>query len=71
VNRSSTTWSGCARRAQGGGVDQTVLFIFFLTAMLAGWFGGRRAAMTLLGIALVFSVADFFHHATSALTLSF
>jgi hypothetical protein len=52
-------------------VDQTVLFLLFLIAMLVGWFGGRGAAMALFGIALVLSVADFFHHATSALTLSF
>jgi len=52
-------------------VDQTVLFLLFLLAMLIGWFGSRRAAMALFGVALVLSVADFFHHATSALTLSF
>jgi len=52
-------------------MDQTVLFLLFLIAMLAGWFGGRRAAMTLFLFTLVLSVADYFHHATSALTLSF
>jgi hypothetical protein len=52
-------------------VDQTVLFLLFLLAMLIGWFGSRRAAMALFGIALVLTVADYFHHATSALTLSF
>ncbi len=52
-------------------MDQTVLFLLFLLAMLVGWFGGRRAAVTLFVLTLVLTVADFFHHATSALTLSF
>jgi len=52
-------------------MDQTILFLLFLIAMLAGWFGGRRVAVTLFLFTLVLSVADYFHHATSALTLSF
>jgi hypothetical protein len=52
-------------------MDQTVLFILFLLAMLLAWFGPRWAARTLFGIALVLTVADFLHHATTALTLSF
>jgi hypothetical protein len=52
-------------------MDQTVLFVLFLLSLLVGWFGGRRAAMTLALVTLVLGVADFLHHATSALTLSF
>jgi hypothetical protein len=52
-------------------MDQTVLFILFLLAMVAAWFGPRPLSVTLFGLALVLTVADFFHHATSALTLSF
>jgi hypothetical protein len=52
-------------------VDQTVLFLLFLLAMLLAWFGPRRPAIVLFGIALVLTVADFLHHATDALKLSF
>lgn len=52
-------------------MDQTILFLLLLLTMLIGWFGGRRAAMTLFLVTMVLSVADFVHHATSALTLSF
>ena len=52
-------------------MDQTVLFILFLLAALLAWFGPRWSAATMFGIALVLTVADFLHHATSALTLSF
>jgi Family of unknown function (DUF5993) len=52
-------------------MDQTVLFFLFLFAMLAAWLGPRPLAAALFGIALVLTVADFFHHATSTLTLSF
>jgi hypothetical protein len=52
-------------------VDQTILFILFLLAMLAARLGPRLLAVGLFGIALVLTVADFLHHATSALTLAF
>ncbi len=52
-------------------MDQTVLFVLFLLVMLVGWFGQRGAAVTLFLVTVVLSVADFFHHATSALALSF
>jgi hypothetical protein len=52
-------------------MDQTVLFFLFLLAMVVAWFGPRPLSVTIFGIALVLTVADFFHHATSALTLSF
>jgi hypothetical protein len=52
-------------------MDQTILFFLFLLAMLAAWLGPRPLAGALFGIALALSVADYFHHATSALTLSF
>jgi len=55
----------------GHGMDQTVLFVLFLLAMLVAWFGPRPLAAAFFGIALVLTVADFFHHATTALTLSF
>jgi asparagine N-glycosylation enzyme membrane subunit Stt3 len=55
----------------GRKMDQTVLFFLFLLAMLAAWLGPRPLAAVLFGVALVLTVADFFHHATSALTLSF
>jgi hypothetical protein len=52
-------------------MDQTVLFILFLFAMLLAWFGPRWTAVAVFGIALVLTVSDFFYHATTALTLSF
>jgi len=52
-------------------MDQTVLFILFLLAMLLAWFGPRWMAATVFGVALVLTVVDFLHHATTALTLSF
>jgi hypothetical protein len=52
-------------------MDQTVLFLLFLLAMLLGWFGPRRPAIAVFCIALVLFVADFLHHATDALKLSF
>jgi len=52
-------------------MDQTILFTLFLLAMLAAWLGPRLLAAGLFGVTLVLTVADFLHHATSALTLSF
>jgi hypothetical protein len=52
-------------------MDQTILFILYLLAMLIAWRGPRGLAGALFGIALALSVADYFHHATDALKLSF
>jgi len=52
-------------------MDQAVLFLLFALAMLAGWFGHRSLALALFGLSFVLSVADYFHHATDALPLSF
>lgn len=52
-------------------MDQTILFVLFLGAMLAAWLGPRLLAGALFAIALALTVADYFHHATDALKLSF
>ena len=52
-------------------MDQTVLFLLFLLAMLIAWLGPRRPAIILFCLTLVLTVADFLHHATDALKLSF
>jgi hypothetical protein len=52
-------------------MDQTVLFVLFLLALLLAWFGPRRGAIAVFCIALALTVADFLHHATDALKLSF
>ena len=52
-------------------MDQAVLFLLFALAMLAGWFGHRGLALALFGLSLVLSVADYLHHATDSLPLSF
>lgn len=52
-------------------MDQTFLFLLFTLAMLAAWHGPRPPAMILFAAALALTVADYFHHATDALKLSF
>lgn len=52
-------------------MDQMVLFLLFAAAMLAGWTGRRGLAFALFGISLILSVADYLHHATDRLPLSF
>ena len=52
-------------------MDQTILFGLFAAAMLAAWSGGRRTAMALFVVALALSIADYLHHATDRLALSF
>lgn len=52
-------------------MDQTVLFLLFALAMLAGWFRHRSLALGLFGLSLILSVADYLHHATDKLPLSF
>jgi hypothetical protein len=69
--RSTPFWAMLPRGESGGIMDQTVLFILFLLAMLLAWFGPRWTAVAVFGIALVLTFSDFFYHATGALTLSF
>jgi hypothetical protein len=52
-------------------MDQMVLFLLFGAAMLLGWLGRRTLAMALFGLSLLLSVADYLHHATDKLPLSF
>ncbi len=52
-------------------MDQMVLFLLFAATMIVGWLGRRTAALVLFFIALALSVADYLHHATDALPLSF
>ncbi|MBM6593988.1 DUF5993 family protein [Microvirga pudoricolor] len=52
-------------------MDQTFLFGVFAAAMLAAWFNGRRVAVALFLAGLILSVADYLHHATDRLNLSF
>ena len=52
-------------------MDQLILFMLYAAAMLAGWMGRRALAFGLFGLSLVLSVADYLHHATDRLPLSF
>ena len=52
-------------------MDQLVLFALYAAAMLAGWMGRRALAYGLFGLSFVLSVADYLHHATDKLPLSF
>lgn len=52
-------------------MDQMVLFGLFALTMLAAWRGHRTVALALFGLSLILSVADYLHHATDRLPLSF
>ena len=52
-------------------MDQLVLFCLFGGSALMAWFGHRRAAIGVFLAALALTAADYLHHATDALTLSF
>ncbi|MCB5174665.1 DUF5993 family protein [Microvirga lenta] len=52
-------------------MDQMILFLLFAATMLAAWLGRRALAFGLFGLSLVLSVADYLHHATDRLPLSF
>ncbi|HZH51993.1 MAG TPA: DUF5993 family protein [Microvirga sp.] len=52
-------------------MDQMLLFGLFAATMLVAWRGHRILALWLFGLTLVLSIADYLHHATDALPLSF
>lgn len=52
-------------------MDQLVLFCLFGASALIGWFGRRKAAIGIFFVALALTAADYLHHATDALKLSF
>ncbi len=52
-------------------MDQTLLFLLFAATMLLGWRGHRTAALVLFFLSLALSVADYLHHATDRLPLTF
>jgi hypothetical protein len=52
-------------------MDQMLLFLLFAATMIAAWRGRRALALALFGLSLVLSLADYLHHATDALPLSF
>lgn len=52
-------------------MDQTLLFLLFAITMIVAWRGRRGLALALFGLSLILSVADYLHHATDSLPLSF
>jgi hypothetical protein len=52
-------------------MDQLALFLLFGAAMLVAWTGLRRMAIGLFCLAVVLTVADYLHHASDTLNLSF
>lgn len=52
-------------------MDQLVLFLLFGATMFVAWSGHRRAAVGIFILAIALTIADYLHHATDALTLSF
>jgi hypothetical protein len=52
-------------------MDQTLLFLLFAMTMLTAWRGHRILALALFGLSLLLSAADYLHHATDKLPLSF
>jgi hypothetical protein len=52
-------------------MDQLVLFVVFGAAMAVAWKGRRKIAVGLFFLAIVLTFADYLHHATDALKLSF
>jgi hypothetical protein len=52
-------------------MDQLVLFCLFGASALIAWTGHRRTAIGLFFVAIALTAADYLHHATDALKLSF
>jgi hypothetical protein len=52
-------------------MDQTLLFLLFAASMGAALWNRRAVAIGIALLALVLCVADYLHHATDRLPLSF
>lgn len=52
-------------------MDQGVLFCLLFLTMLIAWFGHRQIALVFFGVTVVLMAADYLHHATDVLPLSF
>jgi hypothetical protein len=52
-------------------MDQMLLFGLFAVTMVVAWKGHRTVALALFGLSLILSLADYMHHATDKLPLSF
>jgi hypothetical protein len=52
-------------------MEFAALFLGVVVVLAASWWGSRRLALTLFTVALIASVATYFHHATDVLKLSF
>jgi hypothetical protein len=52
-------------------MEFTALFLSVVAVLAVSWWGSRRLALALFTIALIGSVATYFHHATDVLKLSF
>jgi hypothetical protein len=52
-------------------MDQLILFCLFGGSALMAWFGQRGVAIGVFFAAIALTAADYLHHATDALNLSF
>ncbi|WP_210496450.1 DUF5993 family protein [Microvirga antarctica] len=52
-------------------MDQLVLFLLFAATLFVAWNGRRRVAIGLFFLTIALFIADYLHHATDPLTLSF
>ena len=52
-------------------MEFAALFLCVVVVLTVSWWGSRRLALALFTVALIASVATYFHHATDALKLSF
>jgi hypothetical protein len=52
-------------------MDQLVLFLLFGATMVVAWTGRRKVAIGFFFLAIALTIADYLHHATDALKLSF
>jgi len=52
-------------------MEFAALFLSILVVLAITWWGSREWALALFTIALIASVATYFHHATDVLKLSF
>jgi ABC-type proline/glycine betaine transport system permease subunit len=56
---------------EGEKMEFAALFLSILVVLAITWWGSRQWALALFTIALIASVATYFHHATDVLKLSF
>jgi hypothetical protein len=69
--RANLRYGGGLFTIEEATMEFSALFLSVAVVMAVSWWGSRRLALALFAVAIVASMATYFHHATDVLKLSF